>query len=666
MRSQDTFHEIQGLKISQEVPSICGGKGLKFRFKFLIRAISQAVPAIRKGKDRVYAKLRRYPLSMRFFVVCLFLCMVPLILTSGIVFFSSYHQEVESYVSLARQSMVQMSNNLFSRLMNLRTDAIDLAYNSYVQDYTHNYSRENSNTGRVPVTDEVVHAVVARFNSTSDSGGLIILSPDGRPCYVYYQNRFSMYLYDEAKRQIMENIEQKNSGYWHYAMPDDYYLKNLEGQCYPAQEEEPVIYYSLKMKRLVGDEYVGYLLMTLRPGVLTELFSQMESGNDVSTVYLLDRDGRVMMQNGGEEAVDETVMERLKEVDSSGVSTFASDRLFGDSFIAMKMEETGWYIVNVIDGGALTTMALRSSMDVLFLLFAMMILIPCIFYVLNRTIRHPLRRILGVLEEVKRGDFSARIQDVGGDEFAVIAKSIDNMSEKLTTMIQQVKNSEQQRQEAQIELLQMQINPHFITNTLNTVAWMADMQQQAKLSHILQSLSALLNRTLRSGREFIPLSEELDYIKWYIDIQQYRGVVDYRLHLSIDEELMPVRLPPFTLEPLVENSVIHGTGAGRSTLDITIKGYRTGDVVELSVTDNGCGMDETTLRKLEQMPEKHVSKLYSVHGIGVANVQKRLQMYFGTQYGVSYDSMPGCFTMAVVRLPVTFDGEVQLVSCDDR
>ncbi len=627
--------------------------------------ILQGMSAIRRGKNKIYGQLRRYPLSTRFFAICLFLCIVPMILTSGIVFFTSYHQEVESYVSLARQSMVQMSNNLFSRLMNLRTDAIDLAYNSYVQDYTRNYSTENSNTGRVPVTDEVVHAVVGRFNSTSDSGGLIILSPDGRPCYVYYQNRFSMYLYDDTKRQIMENIERNNIGYWHYATPEDYYLKNLEGQWYPAQEKEPVIYYSLKMKRLVGNEYVGYLLMTLRPGILTELFSQLKSGN-ASTVYLLDRDGKIMMQSGGKDTLDEAVMARLEEVDSPRIYSFASDKLFGDSFIAMKMEETGWYIVNVIDGGELTTMALRSSMDVLFLLFAMMILIPCIFFVLNQTIKQPLRRILCVLEEVKQGDFSAQIQDMGSDEFAVIAKSIDHMSGKLTTMIEQVKNSEQQRQEAQIELLQMQINPHFITNTLNTVAWMADMQQQAKLSHILQSLSALLNRTLRSGREFIPLSEELDYINWYIDIQQYRGVVDYRLHISIDEELMPILLPPFTLEPLVENSVIHGTVAGRSALDITIKGYRTGDVVELSVTDNGCGMDETTLKKLGQAPERHVGKLYSVHGIGVANVQKRLQMYFGMQYGVSYDSMPGCFTMAVVRLPASFDREVQIVSCDDR
>lgn len=634
-----------------------------YKLKFVCRLI-----------NRIYLWLRRYSLSTRFFIVCLSLCILPLILATGIVFFTAYSRETDNYISFAQQNLAQTSNNLFGRLMNMRTDAIDLAYNSYVQDFTEAYGSENSSARRVPVTEELVHAVVGRFNSTSDSAGLIILSPDGRPCYVYNnQNRFYMYFYEDSKHKIMENVDNSGNGYWHYATPEDYYLKSVD--WYPPQTDEPVLYYALKMKRLVGDESVGYLIMTLRTGLLTELFSHLE-GDGASTVYLLDGDGNVIIHTGENDTVDEADwMEYLPFVNSSKIEVFHSKGLFGNTLIAMQMEETGWYVVNVIDGGVLSQIALNNSMDVLTLLLVMMVLVPCVFFLLNRTMKRPLWHILNVLDQVQQGDFYSRINDRGCDEFAAIAQSIDTMSGKLETMIEQVKRSEQQRQETQIELLQMQINPHFITNTLNMVAWMADLQQQAKLSHILQSLSALLNRTLRSGRDFIPLSEELDYIRWYLDIQQYRGTASYGLHISLDDSLLDCLLPPFTLEPLVENSVIHGTVAGRASLDITIKGFRTKDIVELSVIDNGCGMDAGTLERLSHTPETRTCRQHSIHGIGIANVQKRLQIYFGPEYGISYDSVPGCFTIATVRIPVRTDGSEETtaqegrqkdVSCDDR
>ena len=633
------------------------------KFKFISRLI-----------NGFYLWLRRYSLSTRFFIVCISLCIVPLILATGIVFFTSYSRETDNYISFTQQNMVQTSNNLFNRLMNVRTDAIDFAYNSYIQDFTEAYGSENSSVGRVPVTEELVHSVVGRFNSTSDSAGLIILSPDGRPCYVYNnQNRFYMYFYEESKASIMENVDHSGNGYWHYATPEDYYLKSVDWHA--PQTEEPVIYYALKMKRLIGDESVGYLIMTLRAGILTELFSNLE-GDGASTVYLLDRDGNIIIHTGEEDAADGADwMEYLSSVNSSKIEVFHPKEMFDNTLIAMQMEETGWYVVNVIDGGVLSQIALNNSMDVITLLLIMIVLVPCVFFLLNRTMKRPLWRIVNVLNRVQQGDFSSRIQDQGCDEFAVIAQSIDTMSGKLETMIEQVKRSEKQRQESQIELLQMQINPHFITNTLNMVAWMADLQQQTKLSHILQSLSALLNRTLRSGRDFIPLSEELDYIRWYLDIQQYRGIASYRLIVSIDDSLLDCLLPPFTLEPLVENSVIHGTVAGRGFLNITIKGFRTKNIVELSVIDDGCGMDAGTVERLSNTTETQTSRQHSVHGIGIANVQKRLQIYFGTEYGISYDSMPGCFTIATVRIPVRTDVSDETmdkgkgwenVPCDDR
>ena len=607
----------------------------------------------RRLLDRATAALRRYPLSHRFFAICLCMCIAPLLVASVTVFHTSYQAETDRYVSFARQMMAQMGDHLHSRLLSMRSDAIDLAYNTYVQDYVEAYSAESSSAGRVPVTDEVVHAVIGKFDTTSAGTGLVLLSTTGEPCYVYnFQNRLYMYFYEESKNNLMQSIEESEGGFWYYATPKDYYMKNLEGRFYLPDTEEPVLYYGLEMKRLTGTNSVGYLVITLRPKVLTDLFAHLDE-DGVSTVYLIDQDGSTIIHNGqSEQSLSRDVVQNILE-GPDGIQVLPpSDPLFGDYVIYRTLDETGWCVVEVIDGQALGNMALSNSFDIAVLILMVMALLPIVFLVINRTLRSPLDRILSAIGNIRRGDFSARIRDDGNDEFTQIALSIDSMSANLQRLVAQIRKREQQQKETEIELLQMQINPHFITNTLNTVAWMASLQHQKNISSILTSLSALLNQTLRSGRDFIPLSEELEYIRWYIEIQQYRGTVQYNLNVAVEEELLSCLIPPFTLEALVENSVTHGVVGTRDSLEITVKATRAGDTLECVVIDNGAGMDRGTLEKLGKGPSISGRGLYRIHGIGVSNVQKRLQIYFGKEYGLNFDSVPGQFTMATVRMPL--------------
>lgn len=617
--------------------------------------------------DRVSGFLRRYSLRRRFLAICLCACIVPLLIASVVVFFSSYRAEADRYVSFAQQMMAQMGDNLYSRLLSMRGDAIDLAYNTDVQNFVLDYGSESSSAGRVPVTDEVVHAVTGKFDSNSAGAGLVMLSADGQPCYVYnHQNRLYLYFYEEPKESLMRSIDESESGFWNYAMPKDYYMKNLEGKTYPPQTEEPVLYYGLKMKRLVGTEYVGYLVMTLRSGLLTDMFSHLEE-DGVSTVYLMDQEGNVIIQNGERDtAVQRELAGLILDCSQSGVQTITPDSYTGDYVIYQKLDDTGWYVVDVIDGVRLSQIALASSYDILALIVLMMLLLPIVFIVLNRSLQKPLHRILHAIAHIRDGDFSARIGDVGGDEFTQISGSIDGMSSALQQMVEQIRKTEQQQKETEIELLQMQINPHFITNTLNTVAWMAKLQDQQNISSILTSLSALLNQTLRSGRDFVPLSEELRYIRWYVEIQQYRGTVEYQLHIDVDDSLLGCLIPPFTLEALVENSVTHGIVETRGSLEITVKAARAGNALECTVIDNGAGMDHDTLEKIGCRPAMSGRGLYRVHGIGVSNVKKRLQIYFGEEYGVSFDSVPGRFTIATVRMPFQLENGPQTEKQEDE
>ena len=342
----------------------------------------------RRLLDRATAALRRYPLSHRFFAICLCMCIAPLLVASVTVFHTSYQAETDRYVSFARQMMAQMGDHLHSRLLSMRSDAIDLAYNTYVQDYVEAYSAESSSAGRVPVTDEVVHAVIGKFDTTSAGTGLVLLSTTGEPCYVYnFQNRLYMYFYEESKNNLMQNIEESEGGFWYYATPKDYYMKNLEGRFYLPDTEEPVLYYGLEMKRLTGTNSVGYLVITLRPKVLTDLFAHLDE-DGVSTVYLIDQDGSTIIHNGqSEQTLSRDVVQHILE-GAEGIHVLPpSDPLFGDYVIYRTLDETGWCVVEVIDGQALGSMALSNSFDIAVLILMVMALLPIVFLVINRTLR---------------------------------------------------------------------------------------------------------------------------------------------------------------------------------------------------------------------------------------------------------------------------------------
>lgn len=603
--------------------------------------------------------MRARSVRRRFWVLVVCSCLALILSASAVVFASSYHAAVEQHTSYVANMMSQLENDLRNRLLHMRTDAIDLAYNSALQNYVLASGQEKSSAGRLNVTDEVAHAVTSKFSSTSDESALVMLTLDGHNCYTYSNNnRLDLFFSDSFTEYIIQKIEESSAGYWFYAFPPDYYRLDREARRFeqPSKTDEAVVFYGLKMKRLSDSQCVGYLMMVLRSELLTTLFDHFDWGG-LSSIYLVNERGDEIIHG---QDMEEGTLDALPGMLGSGLEhtvrvTKRRKALATDYILSMPLAEIGWQVVNVVDGAALARLALSNCRNLVLLTMVMLCILPLLIWVNNRSVTIPLERILTGLEAIRQGDFDTRVGDDGNDEFSQIASSIDQMSQRLHDLIEQVKTTEQQYSEARLELLQMQINPHFITNALNTVSWMAEIRKEEDIARVLTSLSSLLNQTLRSGREFITLADELQYIRWYVDVQQYRGTLQYRLNVDVSDELLSCRLPPFTLEPLVENSITHGTVYRRGSMDITIKAVQTGNVLECMVIDNGSGMDAAVLETVGRSQRKPGSGLYRVHGIGIANVRKRLQLYFGADYGVSYDSVPGQFTIATVRLPASRD-----------
>ncbi len=280
-----------------------------------------------------------------------------------------------------------------------------------------------------------------------------------------------------------------------------------------------------------------------------------------------------------------------------------------------------------------------------FLIFMVAVLIVMIVV----DIVTPIKELSKVTQQVAKGDFSARARVESQDEVAVLADSVNSMTESLEALVSKIKEDERKMRKADLRLLQEQINPHFLYNTLDTIVWLIEGNDSDKAVNMVMSLSEFFRLVLSRGKEYITIQEEELHIKSYLEIQQvrYRDILEYEI--QIDPELYRYQILKLTLQPLVENSLYHGIKYKRAKGNILITGRICGDELHFTVEDNGVGMEEEELCKLQEEIKKPCKD--TEKGFGLANVNERIRMYFGAQYGMTIASVRGKGTRVEIVIP---------------
>ncbi len=286
-----------------------------------------------------------------------------------------------------------------------------------------------------------------------------------------------------------------------------------------------------------------------------------------------------------------------------------------------------------------------------FLIFMVAVLIVMIVV----DIVTPIKELSRVTQQVAKGDFSARARVESQDEVAVLADSVNSMTESLEALVSKIKEDERKMRKADLRLLQEQINPHFLYNTLDTIVWLIEGNDSDKAVNMVMSLSEFFRLVLSRGKEYITIQEEELHIKSYLEIQQvrYRDILEYEIR--IDPELYRYQILKLTLQPLVENSLYHGIKYKRARGNILITGRICGDELHFTVEDNGVGMEEEELHKLQEEIKKPCKD--TEKGFGLANVNERIRMYFGAQYGMTIASVRGKGTRVEIVIPAVLYAE---------
>ncbi len=342
-----------------------------------------------------------------------------------------------------------------------------------------------------------------------------------------------------------------------------------------------------------------------------------ESGHYDENILILDNDIRVLTS-----LIQDTVLEYIyyDTLDMESVRVTMEEQ-------TLKTMELSIFMLIIMVGGALFFSVLISN-----------------------SISKPIKVLSGITNQVAKGDLSVRSHIQNGAEVKVLSDSLNIMIGKLSDLIETVKIEQANLREAELKLLQAQINPHFLYNTLDTIIWLAEADKKTEVVDMVGALSNYFRTSLSKGNDRISLKEEELHVRSYLQIQQfrYKDILEYEIR--IPEELGSCLVPKITLQPLVENALYHGIKNKRGKGKIIITGYREGNQVKLFVQDNGMGMTE---ERLEQVVEgfKEKEERLKKDFYGLYNVNERLRLHYGREYGLRIRSIYQAGTEVEVLLP---------------
>lgn len=269
-----------------------------------------------------------------------------------------------------------------------------------------------------------------------------------------------------------------------------------------------------------------------------------------------------------------------------------------------------------------------------------------------RSVSKPIEELCRTTELVAKGDFDTRAEGTAGDEISVLTKSFNSMVGQIGVLVENIKEEQHNLRDTELKLLQAQINPHFLYNTLDTIIWLAEDKQTEQVVSMVGSLSEFFRTTLSEGRDVITIKEEEAHIRSYLEIQQfrYRDILEYKI--AIPETVYHNTIMKLTIQPLVENALYHGIKNKRGKGMIHVTARKEEDVIIIDVIDNGIGMKP---EELDSIRNKLTGQRHKEGGFGLANVHERIQLNYGERFGLSFTSEYGLGTTATVTIPAVIE-----------
>lgn len=395
----------------------------------------------------------------------------------------------------------------------------------------------------------------------------------------------------------------------------------------------------------------GIFFVDLNYSAISDLCNSNQIGNK-GYVFLIDADGNVVYHPKQQLLYGGLQTEKTDEVMNCETNYFFTEEGAARRLYTMsRSEKTGWTAVGVAYSSELLKNTRQAQWMHLLVAAGLLLGVLVLSNRLSQELTKPIRQLRDGMSTVEEGNFETRVDIAVENEIGSLARSFNMMTDRIHGLIEQNFYEQEQKRKSELRALQAQINPHFLYNTLDSIIWMAEDEKNEEVVVMTAALARLLRQSISNEQEQVTIEQEIDYVRSYLTIQKMRYKDKLEYEIEVAPEIMHVQIVKFTLQPLVENAIYHGIKYKETKGTICIRGFAKDQQAQIAVEDDGAGMDERRIHRI--LEDTANENAHTSSGVGVANVQKRLQLYYGEEYGISYTSEVGKGTIALVTIPMS-------------
>ena len=534
----------------------------------------------------------------------------------------------------------QMNQNIDSYIDYMENIAYLISSNEDVQDYL--FDEKIDNEGRY----RILNQFQTILDSRSDIRNVGIISKNGRM------------LINDGSKSVNQDLDLNTQEWYATALekPNGPILTSSHVQHIISGERPWVITLSRGIRDRSGSgEKEGVFFIDLNYSAISGLCDQSTVGTK-GYAFILDAKGNIVYHPQQQQLYNELQTENISlimDTDEDTVLTGTGND--GKLYSISRSEKTGWTVVDCTNVKELLSKS-RQAQSVYVLTAIILVIVALLFSrFMARSITLPIQKLRDSMKKVQEGDFS--VSDVVVDsknEIGSLTKSFDVMTHRIHELMEQNVHEQEEKRKSELKALQSQINPHFLYNTLDSIIWMAEGKKNEEVVLMTASLARLLRQSISNEDEVVPIANEVEYARGYLTIQKMRYKDKLEFQIDVDSSILYIPLIKLVLQPIIENAIYHGLKYKESKGLLIVKGFMKDGNAVLQVIDDGVGMDEETLAHIY---DKHKVNYHS-NGVGVYNVQKRLKLYYGDDYGITYESEKGKGTTATITIPGRQEGQL--------
>ena len=536
--------------------------------------------------------------------------------------FLSYHitgtvveENTNEYVY---QLVKQVNNDIDYYLKTVETIAENIRYNNDLNEYVKTEDQE--------LEKDIISDLNTYVESRNDIINIVFISNKGK---VFHNN---------LQLKLKDNIDFEDFEWYKKAKNEEkFVVSESHIQRLFESRYKWVVSCSTLLKSPYYEENLGVLLVDINYNLINDMVSSIKLGQK-GYVFIVDNNGDIVYHPKQQLLYSGLKSEDMDTILNSedGTKTVVEDRK-KKQYTITTSKYSGWKVVSSVYMEDI--LSYKPNLDRFFFIMGTLAIFISIFIsvLISRSILHPIKKLVNTMHQVEEGNLDVSIDIKNDNEIGELAKAFNLMTNRVNNLVNQNKKIEKNKRKNELRALQAQINPHFLYNTLDSIIWMAESKNYKAVVTMTSALAKLFRISISKGEQYITVAEEIEHVENYLKIQKIRYGDHLDYHIDVEEDIKQNKIIKLIIQPIVENAIYHGIKnvPGGGMIDISVKKYD--NKILITIADDGVGMSEQEINLLFSK-DQELPKEKKLGGVGVRNVDNRIKLYYGEDYGLEIES----------------------------